>query len=238
MIDKTVSSCAEALASVPDGASIAIGGFGGAGMPEELIVALLDQGARDLTVVTNNAGQGETGIAALLKARRVRKIVCSYPRMAGAHVFEALYREGAIELELVPQGTLAERLRAAGCGIGGFFTPTSYGTALADGKDTRVIDGRPQVFEKPLAVDYALIHAEVGDRWGNLIYRNTARNFGPIMAMAARHTIATVAEILDLGGLSPEAIITPGIFVDAVVVRTPPQFSQTASRATHPETTS
>ncbi|CAG2153259.1 3-oxoacid CoA-transferase subunit A [Cupriavidus numazuensis] len=229
MIDKIVPSCADALSSVPDGASIAIGGFGGAGMPEELIVALLDQGARDLTVVTNNAGQGETGIAALLKARRVRKIVCSYPRMARAHVFETLYREGAVELELVPQGTLAERLRAAGCGIGGFFTPTAYGTALAEGKETRILDGRPHVFERPLAVDYALIHAQVGDRWGNLVYRNTARNFGPIMAMAARHTIATVAEIRDLGGLSPESIITPGIFVDAVVPRPPTDAPHTAS---------
>ncbi|CAN7760380.1 3-oxoacid CoA-transferase subunit A [Cupriavidus necator] len=237
MIDKIVPSCTEALTSLPDGASVAIGGFGGAGMPEELILALLDQGARDLTVITNNAGQGETGIAALLKARRVRKIVCSYPRMAGAHVFEKLYREGAIELELVPQGTLAERLRAAGCGIGGFFTPTAYGTALAEGKETRVIDGRPHVFERPLAVDYALIHAQVGDRWGNLIYRNTARNFGPIMAMAARHTIATVAEVRELGGLSPEAIITPGIFVDAVVPRAPAQVTQTES-AMHPETMS
>ncbi|VVE25663.1 3-oxoacid CoA-transferase subunit A [Pandoraea terrigena] len=220
MISKILPCCAEAIAPIQDGAHIAIGGFGGAGMPEALIGALLEKGTRDLTVITNNAGQGDTGIAALLNARRVRKIVCSYPRMAGAHVFEALYRQRAIELELVPQGTLAERLRAAGVGLGGFFTPTSYGTLLAKGKETRELNGRHYVFETPLFVDFALIHAQAGDRWGNLVYRNTARNFGPVMAMAARHTIATVSEIRELGGLNPEAIVTPGIFVDAIVLRT------------------
>jgi 3-oxoadipate CoA-transferase, alpha subunit len=219
VINKIVPNCAQAVAQITDGAHIAIGGFGGAGMPEELIDALISQGARELTVVTNNAGQGDSGIAALLKARRVRKIICSYPRMSGAHVFESLYNEGAIQLELVPQGTLAERLRAAGCGIGGFYTPTGYGTALAEGKEVRTLNGRQHVFEQALHVDFALIHAQAADRWGNLIYRNTARNFGPVMAMAARHTIASVARICELGELNPETVITPGIFVESVVLR-------------------
>jgi 3-oxoadipate CoA-transferase alpha subunit len=188
-------------------------------MPEELIDALLGQGARELTVVTNNAGQGDTGIAALLKSRRVRKIICSYPRMSGSHVFESLYKEGAIELELVPQGTLVERLRAAGCGIGGFYTPTAYGTALAEGKEVRILDGRQYVFEQPLHVDFALIGAQAADRWGNLVYRKLARNFGPVMAMAAHHTIASVARICELGELNPETVVTPGIFVESVVLR-------------------
>ena len=217
MIQKIVKTPAEALADVRDGATVMIGGFGGAGQPAALIDALIEQGARDLTIVNNNAGNGETGLAALLKAGRVRKIVCSYPRQVDSQVFDALYRAGRIELELVPQGNLAERIRAAGAGICGFFTPTGYGTELARGKETRFIDGRWQVLETPLHADVALIHAERGDRWGNLVYRKTARNFGPIMAMAAKLTIASVHEIVELGALDPEAIVTPGIFVQRVV---------------------
>ncbi len=217
MIDKTFSSTAEALAGVPDGATVMIGGFGGAGQPAELIDALIEQGARDLTIVNNNAGNGETGLAALLKAGRVRKIICSFPRQADSQVFDALYRAGKIELELVPQGNLAERIRAAGAGIGGFFTPTGYGTELAKGKEVRELDGRMQVFETPLHADFALIKAERGDRWGNLVYRKAARNFGPVMAMAAKVAIASVHEIVPLGALDPEHIVTPGIFVQRVV---------------------
>src|ERR1700716_796358 len=190
-----------------------IGGFGNAGMPSALIDALIDQGARDLTIVNNNAGNGDTGLAALLKQKSVRKIICSFPRQADSWVFDGLYNAGEIELELVPQGNLAERIRAAGAGIGGFFTPTGYGTDLAKGKETRAIDGRMYVLEAPLHADYAFIKAERGDRWGNLTYRMTARNFGPVMAMAAKTTIATVHEIVPLGGLDPEAVVTPGIFV-------------------------
>ncbi len=217
MIDKIVESAAEALRDVHDGAVIMIGGFGGAGMPVQLVDALIDQGARDLVVVNNNAGNGETGIAALLKARRVRRIVCSFPRQADSQVFDTLYRAGEIELDLVPQGNLAERIRAAGAGIGGFFTPTGYGTPLAEGRETRVLDDRPMVFETALHADFALVRARVADRWGNLVYRKAARNFGPVMAMAARCTIAQVDEIVALGDLDPEAIVTPGIFVRRVV---------------------
>lgn len=217
MVDKTVADAAAAVADVHDGATVMIGGFGGAGQPSGLIDALVAQGARDLTIVNNNAGHGETGLAALLKARRVRKIVCSFPRQADSHVFDALYRAGEIELELVPQGNLAERIRAAGAGIGAFYTPTGYGTLLAEGKETRVIEGRPYVLEYPIRADFALIGAHRGDRWGNLVYRKTARNFGPIMAMAARCTIAQVHEIVPLGALDPEAVVTPGIFVQRVV---------------------
>ncbi len=217
MIDKTVSSTAEALAGIPDGATIMIGGFGGAGQPGELIDALIEQGAKDLVIVNNNAGNGETGLAALLKAGRVRKIICSFPRQADSQVFDGLYRSGQLELELVPQGNLAERIRAAGAGIGGFFTPTGYGTDLAKGKETREIDGRMYVLESPIHADVALIKAERGDRWGNLVYRKTARNFGPIMAMAAKLTVASVHEVADLGELDPETIVTPGIFVQRVV---------------------
>jgi 3-oxoadipate CoA-transferase alpha subunit len=217
MIDKTVASLEEAVAGIPDGATIMIGGFGNAGMPSALIEALLAQGARELTIVNNNAGNGETGLAALIRERRVRKIVCSFPRQADSHHFDALYRAGGIELELTPQGNLAERIRAAGAGIGGFFTPTGYGTLLAEGKETRVIDGRHYVFETPIHADFALIKALRGDRWGNLVYRKTARNFGPIMATAAKTTIAQVADIVALGELDPEAIVTPGIFVQRVV---------------------
>lgn len=217
MINKFFGSAAQALSDVPDGATILVGGFGGAGMPNELIDALVAQGARDLTIVNNNAGAGEHGLAALLKARRVRKVICSYPRQEGAHHFERLYRAGDIELELVPQGTLAERLRAAGAGIGGFFTPTGFGTELAKGKETRVIDGTGHVFEKPLHADFALIKAQRGDRWGNLTYRMTARNFGPVMAMAARVTVASVHEVAELGGIDPETVVTPGVFVQRLV---------------------
>ena len=194
-----------------------IGGFGGAGQPNALIDALIAQGARDLTIVNNNAGNGETGLAALLKAGRVRKIVCSFPRQTDSQVFDTLYRAGKVELELVPQGNLAERIRAAGSGIGGFFTPTGYGTDLAKGKETREIAGRMYVFETPIHADLALIKAERGDRWGNLTYRKTARNFGPVMAMAARLTVASVHEVVELGGLDPEHIVTPGIFVQRIV---------------------
>jgi 3-oxoadipate CoA-transferase alpha subunit len=217
MIDKLVPSVTAALEGVRDGATVMIGGFGGAGQPNELIEALIAQGARDLTIVNNNAGNGETGLAALLKAGRVRKIVCSFPRQADSHVFDGLYRAGKVELELVPQGNLAERIRAAGAGIGGFFTPTGYGTELAKGKETRAIDGRMYVLEAPIHADVALIKAERGDRWGNLVYRKTARNFGPVMAMAAKLTIASVHEVVPLGGLDPEHIVTPGIFVQRVV---------------------
>jgi 3-oxoadipate CoA-transferase alpha subunit len=217
MIDKTCESLERAVADVHDGATVMIGGFGNAGMPAQLIDALIAQGARDLTIVNNNAGNGDTGLAALLAAKRVRKIICSFPRQVDSHHFDALYRAGEIELELTPQGNLAERIRAAGAGIGGFFTPTGYGTLLAEGKETRLIDGRHYVFEKPIHADFALIKAHRGDRWGNLVYRKTARNFGPIMAMAAKVAIAQVAEIVELGELDPENIVTPGIFVQRVV---------------------
>ena len=217
MIDKTVQTLADAVAGVPDGATVMISGFGGAGQPAELIDALIEQGARDLVIVNNNAGNGDTGLAALLKAGRVRKIVCSFPRQADSHVFDGLYRAGRLELELVPQGNLAERIRAAGAGIGAFFTPTGFGTELAQGKETRRIDGRDYVLEYPIHADFALIKAERGDRWGNLVYRKAARNFNPIMATAAALTVAQVAEIVELGALDPEHIVTPGIHVTRVV---------------------
>ena len=217
MIDKTVPGLAQAVAGIHDGATVMIGGFGNAGMPKALIDALIEQGARGLTIVNNNAGNGDTGLAALLAAGRVRKIICSFPRQADSHVFDALYRAGKIELELTPQGNLAERIRAAGAGIGGFFSPTGYGTLLAEGKETRVIDGKHYVLESPIHADFALIKALKGDRWGNLVYRKAARNFGPIMAMAAKCAIAQVDTIVPLGALDPEVIITPGIFVQRVV---------------------
>jgi 3-oxoadipate CoA-transferase alpha subunit len=217
MIDKIVSSVDQAVADVPDGATVMIGGFGTAGMPSELIDALIAQGAGDLTIVNNNAGNGDTGVAALLKAKRVRKIICSFPRQVDSHHFDALYRAGEIELELVPQGNLAERIRAAGAGIGAFYTPTGYGTDLAKRKETRLIDGRGYVLEYPIHADFALIKAERADRWGNLVYRKTARNFGPIMASAAKCAVVQVREIVALGALDPEAIVTPGIFVKRVV---------------------
>ncbi|MFZ9509379.1 MAG: 3-oxoacid CoA-transferase subunit A [Burkholderiaceae bacterium] len=222
MINKIAPSIADALAGTPDGATVLIGGFGTAGIPLELIDGLIEQGARDLTVVNNNAGNGDSGLARLLATGRVRKIICSFPRQVDSHVFDGLYRSGKIELELVPQGNLAERLRAGGAGIGAFFTPTGYGTELAnhaDGtpKETRVINGKPYVLEHPIHGDLALIRAERGDRWGNLTYRKAARNFGPVMATAARRTVATVHEIVELGALDPEFIVTPGIHVTHVV---------------------
>ncbi len=219
MIDKIVPSLEAAVADIPDGATVMIGGFGNAGMPSALIDALIAQGARELTIVNNNAGNGDTGLAALLAAKRVRKIVCSFPRQADSHHFDALYHAGEIELELTPQGNLAERIRAAGAGIGGFFSPTGYGTLLAEGKETRLIDGRHYVLESPIHADFALIKAHQGDRWGNLVYRKTARNFGPIMAMAAKVTIAQVGEVVALGELDPEHIVTPGIFVQRIVAQ-------------------
>lgn len=217
MIDKTMGSLAEAVADIRDGATVLIGGFGVAGMPFALIDALLEQGARDLTVVSNNAGNAETGLAALLKAGRVAKIICSFPRQTDSWVFDSLYRAGKIELEVVPQGNLAERIRAAGAGIGAFYCPTSYGTPLAEGKETRRINGRDYVLEYPIHGDFAFIRAHKADRWGNLVYRKTARNFGPVMAMGAKVTIAEVSEVVPLGALDPEVIVTPGIFVQRVV---------------------
>jgi 3-oxoadipate CoA-transferase alpha subunit len=217
MINKIANSVAEALADTQDGAVVMIGGFGTAGIPDALIDGLIAHGARDLTVVNNNAGNGEQGLAALLKTGRVRKIICSFPRQADSDIFDALYRAGKIELELVPQGNLAERIRAAGAGIGAFFTPTGFGTELAHGKETREINGRHYVLEMPLAADLALIKAERGDRWGNLTYRMAARNFGPVMATAARKTVATVHDIVALGALDPEHIVTPGIYVHHIV---------------------
>ena len=222
MINKISPSIAEALTGVADGSTVLIGGFGTAGIPNELIEGLIEQGARELTVVNNNAGNGDSGLAALLKAGRVRKIICSFPRQTDSWVFDELYRSGKIELELVPQGNLAERLRAAGAGVGAFFTPTGFGTELAlnaDGtpKETRRINGRDYVLEYPIHGDLALIKAETGDRWGNLTYRKAARNFGPVMATAAKRTVATVHEVLELGQLDPEAIVTPGIFVSRIV---------------------
>ncbi len=217
MIDKTVPSADAAVADIHDGATVMIGGFGTAGIPFELIDALIAQGATDLTIVNNNAGNGDTGLAALLKTGRVRRILCSFPRQVDSHVFDALYRAGKIELEVVPQGNLAERIRAAGAGIGAFYTPTGFGTLLAEGKETRVIDGRHYVLEYPIHADFALIKALRGDRWGNLVYRKTARNFGPIMATAAKCTIAQVREVVNLGDLDPEVVATPGIFVHRVV---------------------
>ena len=217
MINKIARSVADAMAGIRDGSTVLIGGFGTAGIPIELIDGLIEQGARDLTVVNNNAGNAEAGLAALLKAGRVRKIICSFPRQADSHVFDGLYRSGKIELELVPQGNLAERIRAAGAGIGAFFTPTGFGTELAKGKETREIDGRNYVLEHPIYGDVALIKAERGDRWGNLMFRKAARNFGPVMAMGAKRTIASVHEIAELGELEPEAVVTPGIFVSKIV---------------------
>ena len=217
MINKIVATTATAVADIPDGATVMIGGFGTAGMPSELIDALIAQGAKHLTIVNNNAGNGDTGLAALLKAKRVRKIICSFPRQTDSWHFDNLYRAGEIELELVPQGNLAERIRAAGAGIGAFYTPTGFGTQLAEGKETRRIDGRDYVLEYPIRADFALIKALRGDRWGNLVYRKTARNFGPIMASAAKCTIAQVREVVNLGDLDPELVVTPGIFVKRVV---------------------
>lgn len=225
MINKVVNSVAAALDGIADGSTVLIGGFGTAGIPEELIEGLLANGARDLTLVSNNAGNGEAGLAALLKAGRVRKVICSFPRQVDSHVFDDLYRRGNIELELVPQGNLAERIRAGGSGIGAIYTPTGYGTLLTQGKETRRIDGRDYVLEYPIRGDVALVKAECGDRWGNLTYRMAARNFGPVMAMAGKRTIASVFRLVELGELDPEIVVTPGIFVTAVV-----QIARTATR--------
>jgi 3-oxoadipate CoA-transferase alpha subunit len=217
MIDKIVPDVDAAVAGIQDGATVMVGGFGLAGMPSALVDGLIEQGAKDLTIVANNAGNGDTGLAALLKARRVRKVICSFPRQSDSYVFDALYHAGDIQLELVPQGNLAERIRAAGAGIGGFFTPTGFGTDLAAGKETRRIDDRDYVLEYPIRADFALIKALKADRWGNLVYRKTARNFGPIMASAARCAIVQVDEVVALGDLDPECIVTPGIHVQRVV---------------------
>jgi 3-oxoadipate CoA-transferase alpha subunit len=218
MIDKRVASLAEAVAGIRDGATILCGGFGAVGSPDALFEALLDQGVRDLVAVSNNAGSGRRGLAALIAAGRVRKVICSYPRSSDPVVFEQEFKAGRIELELVPQGTLSERMRCAGAGLGGFWSPVSVGTRLAEGKEQRRIDGKDYVLELPLKGDVALIKADRGDRWGNLTYRKSARNFNPVMAMAADLTIAEVREIAELGELDPEAIATPGIFVDRMVV--------------------
>ena len=217
MVNKIVLGLREALAGIHDGATIMIGGFGNAGMPRELIDGLIDQGATDLTLVNNNAGNGDTGLAALLAARRVKKIICSFPRQTDSYVFDGLYRSGELELELTPQGNLAERIRAAGAGVGAFFSPTGYGTLLAEGKETRLINGKNYVLEYPIHADFALIKALKADRWGNLVYRKAARNFGPIMAMAASCTIVQVDQVVELGELDPEVIVTPGIFVQRIV---------------------
>jgi 3-oxoadipate CoA-transferase alpha subunit len=217
VIDKRVATVADAVAGIEDGATVLVGGFGASGVPVELVHALLDRGTTDLTVVTNNAGSGETDVAALLRERRVRKIVCSYPRSAGSVWFEERWRAGEVELELVPQGTLSERMRAAAAGLGGFFTPTGADSRLAEGKEVRVIGGRRHVLEEPLPGDVALVKAARADRWGNLVYRTAARNFGPTMAAAASLSVVQVDEFVALGELDPEAIVTPGIFVDRVV---------------------
>jgi 3-oxoadipate CoA-transferase, alpha subunit len=217
MINKIASSMREAVASVTDGASVMITGFGDSGLPLELIDALIAHGAGDLTIISNNAGTERTGLARLLELGRVRKIICSYPKSSGSVVFTELYRAGRIELELVPQGTLLERMRAAGAGLGPFFTPTGYGTLIGEGKEERIIDGKGYVLEQPLAADFALVKGHHADRWGNLTYRLAARGFGPVMCMAAEFTIAQVDEIVPLGFIPPEAVITPGIFVSRVV---------------------
>jgi 3-oxoadipate CoA-transferase alpha subunit len=218
MSGKIYPSPGAALADIHDGATIMIGGFGDAGMPKELIDALIDQGARDLVVVNNNAGNGDLGLAALLKAKRVRKIICSFPRQTDSWVFDELYRKGEIALELVPQGNLAERIRAAGAGIGAFFTPTGYGTLLAEGKETREISGKNYVLEYPIHADFAIIKALAADTLGNLIYRKTARNFAPVMATAAKCTIVQVSSVVEIGGIDPENVITPCIYVKRIVL--------------------
>lgn len=228
MINKIMTSMTDAVADLKDGASIMISGFGDAGSPHELIEAVIQHGATDLTIISNNAGAGESGIAALVKANRVRKVICSFPRQAASHHFDARYRAGEIELELVPQGNLAARIQAAGSGFGAIFTPTGYGTLLAEGKETREIDGRHYVLEYPIHADFALVKAQAGDRWGNLVYRKVARNFGPIMAMAAKTTIVQVSEIVELGALDPECIVTPGIFVNRLVQAARPAVAAAA----------
>ncbi|MBB6014539.1 3-oxoacid CoA-transferase subunit A [Paracoccus sp. P2] len=216
-MDKTISSLAGAVSGIPDGATVMIGGFGGSGAPIELIHALIDAGPKGLTVINNNAGNGHVGLAALIEQGQVAKMICSFPRSADPRVFTELYLSGGIELEIVPQGTLAERIRAGGAGIPAFYTPTTYGTELAEGKPTAEFEGRMYVQERWLKADYALIKAKVGDCLGNLTYRMAARNFNPIMATAANRTIAQVSHLVPPGGIDPEAVITPGIFVSGVV---------------------
>lgn len=217
MAPRIASSASDAVAEIKDGSTVLIGGFGNAGQPMELIDALMDCGATDLTVVNNNAGQADAGLALLIKERRVKKIICSFPRQSDSWHFDEAYRAGEIELELVPQGNLAERIRAAGAGIGGFFTPTGYGTQLAEGKETRVINGKGYVLEDPIHADFALIKALRADTYGNLVYRKTARNFGPIMATAAKQAIVQVDEVVPVGNIDPEVVVTPGIYVDTIV---------------------
>jgi 3-oxoadipate CoA-transferase alpha subunit len=217
MINKIVATVQDAVAGIQDGSTVLVGGFGGAGQPLALVDALIEQGARELTIVNNNAGNGEVGLAALLKAGRVRKIICSFPRQADSYVFDGLYRSGKLELELVPQGTLAERVRAGGAGIGGFYTRTGLGTMLAEGREVRNIEGVDYLFELPIKADVALIKAKQGDRWGNLTYNKTARNFNPVHATAAKLTIAQVDQVVELGELDPESVVTPGIFVKRIV---------------------
>ncbi len=236
MIDKTVASVAHAVANIEDGATVAVAGFGAAGSPVELLHALIDQGAKKLTVINNNAGNGEVGLASLIASGQVTKMICSFPRSAGSVVFPDLYRAGKIDLEVVPQGTLAERLRAAGSGIPAFYTPTSVGTSLADGKDTRDFDGRTYVMERWLPADIALIKADVADTHGNLTYNMTARNFAPVMCMAATTTIVQARKIVDPGGINPEMVVTPGIFVDRVIHIPNPEHEDDLLRAgrSHP----
>lgn len=229
-MDKTFSSLAGAVADIPDGASVMIGGFGGSGAPIELIHALIDQGARDLTVINNNAGNGHVGLAALIEQGRVRRLICSFPRSADPTVFNDFYKAGKIELEIVPQGTLAERIRAGGAGIPAFYTPTSYGTDLAEGKPVEEFEGRHYVRERWLKADYALVKAECADPHGNLTYRMAARNFNPVMAMAAMRSIVQARHIVPLGGIDPEHVVTPGIFVDAVVEVTDPAQEEVLNR--------
>ncbi|MBO0806105.1 MAG: 3-oxoacid CoA-transferase subunit A [Nocardiopsaceae bacterium] len=215
---RVMGSVDEAVAGIEDGSTVLVGGFGLAGMPFGLVDGLIRQGAKDLTIVSNNAGNGDVGLAALLAAGQVRKVICSFPRQADSYVFDELYRAGKVELELVPQGNLAERMRAAGAGIGAFYCPTAVGTPLAEGKETREIDGRAYVLEYPIKAEYALVSAHRADTLGNLVYRKTARNFGPVMAAAARTTIVQVAEVVPAGALDPEAVVTPSIYVDRIVV--------------------
>jgi 3-oxoadipate CoA-transferase, alpha subunit len=222
MLNKIVPTIAHAVADIPDGATVLVSGFGGAGLPTDLLDALVEQGAKELTIISNNAGSGGKGIAKLVLAKRIRKVICSFPRQPGSTAFDDLYRAGSIELELVPQGTLAERIRAGGAGIGGFYTPTGVGTELAVGKETKIFHGIEQVLEQAIHADFALIKADIGDRWGNLTYRRSGRNFGPIMATAAKCTIAQVNQIVELGGIDPEAVITPGIYVKRIVLAAKP----------------
>ena len=216
-INKIMTDFETAVSGVKDGSTILVSGFGGAGMPTELLNALRDQGATDLTIVSNNAGVGREGIGGLLSEGKVKKVICSYPRSGGSVIFEEMWAAGKVELEVVPQGTLSERIRAAGAGIGAFYTPTGVGTQLAEGKEVRKINGRDQVLEYPLKGDVAFVLAKAADRWGNLIYNKSARNFGPVMAPAADLTVVQVHEIVELGALDPEAIVTPSIFVDRIV---------------------